>query len=283
MMTAVIFFFSGTGNTYWCANRLADSLTECGIATRAISIEEVERTRVEYEVVNVEIVGLGWPVYASDLPEPMKWFIDSKLPECDGRRLFTFCTQLMFSGNGARVYESELLEKHWEIGWSAHFIMPNNICVTAFRIPYKSEPAKHSRRLERTGVKIDRFARALATGKRYARGRSRFSEALGYMQRGPYRKWFPSLRDDIAVDEAVCTRCGRCVDNCPAGNLTLKAGHIVARGLCVLCVRCYNFCPVQAVRYRGKPHLRRRGIPYRGPIQGFRPELLTDQRNRRNQ
>jgi hypothetical protein len=74
-VTVAIFFFSGTGNTYWCADRLANSLTENGISARAISIEGVDPSRVERVVTKAEIVGLGWPVYASDLPEPMKQFI----------------------------------------------------------------------------------------------------------------------------------------------------------------------------------------------------------------
>ena len=67
-VTVAIFFFSGTGNTYWCADRLANSLTENGISARAISIEGVDPSRVERVVTKAEIVGLGWPVYASDLP-----------------------------------------------------------------------------------------------------------------------------------------------------------------------------------------------------------------------
>lgn len=274
-MEAVIFYFSGTGNTCWCADRIAAGLTQHGIPARTVSIEQIDLADMESEIGSAEVIGLGWPVYGSDLPEPMKQFIDSALPACRDRKLFTFCSQMMFSGNGARVYEHELAARGWSIGWSAHFNMPNNICVTAFRVPYLSDPAKLTRRLKQTGKTIERFVRAIANGKRYDRGRGPIARMLGAMQRNPYRKWYRSLKDDVSVDPDICTLCGRCVRNCPSGNLVLENGHISTRGTCVLCVRCYNFCPVQAIRYRGKLHLEKRGTPYRGPVPGFRPEVVA--------
>jgi ferredoxin/flavodoxin len=273
-MNAPIFFFSGTGNTAWCAERLGEHLRRRGVTTPVSSIETIDREVLLADLDRADIVGLGWPVYGSDLPEPMKRFLDL-LPDGRGRRVFAFCTQLFFSGNGARVYERELRERNWTIGWSAHFRMPNNICVTAFRIPFSSDPSDHLTRLERTEKKIDRFAGAIACDNRFTQGKGFLPAVLGLMQRAPYRKWFPSLRDDIGIDHELCTRCGRCVAICPVKNLTLENGRIESHGRCVLCVRCYNFCPVQAVCYRGKAHIAKRGVPYRGPVAGFRPEKLV--------
>ncbi|MBN2050779.1 MAG: 4Fe-4S binding protein, partial [Spirochaetales bacterium] len=65
-----------------------------------------------------------------------------------------------------------------------------------------------------------------------------------------------------------------CVNICPSGNLVREGNTIRTTGKCVLCERCYNFCPVQAVLYMGRPHKGRRGKPYRGPVPGFKPEML---------
>jgi len=273
MMTTPIFFFSGTGNTAWCAEQISQRLGQRGLQTELYSIEAIDRAGVDFCLEQAPIIGLGWPVYGSDLPEPMKRFIES-LPDGGGRKVFTFCTQLLFSGNGAQVYARELRQRNWQIGWSAHFNMPNNICVTQVPFPYSADPADHGKRLQRASAKIDRFVVAIYEDRRFAQGASRFSAALGYLQRGPYRHYFPRLRNDISIDAEICTRCGRCVTICPVGNLTMADGLVIAAGHCVLCVRCYNFCPVQAVRYAGKPHNPKRGIPYRGPVAGFRPEQL---------
>ena len=276
--SAVILYFSGTGNTWWCANTLSAELEGRGIACRSFSIETLDAAAAARAVAEATLIGFGWPVYGSDLPEPMKQFIDRRLPSsgsmAPGKRLFTFCTQLAFSGDGARVYEAELAAKGWEIRWSVHFAMPNNICVTALPVPYHSEPEGAPRRLRRTAVRIRRFAAAVTADRPFAQGRGCVSRLLGLIQRGPYRRWFPSLRDDVSIDPERCTLCRRCLRICPSGNLVEIQGTIRTRGLCVLCVRCYNFCPVQAVLYRGKAHKQRRGTPYRGPVRGFSPEDL---------
>lgn len=276
--TAVIFYFSGTGNTWWCAERLAQSLKDRRVSARALSIEADDPAAVSAAVQSADLVGLGWPVYGSDLPEPMKRFIDSVLPDGGGRSLFTFCTQLLFSGNGARVYEQELAARGWKIRWSAHLRMPNNISVAYSPFRYSSDPADHARTLARTGCKLDRFAAAICSDRRFAQGRGLGPALLGALQRKPYRRWFPSLRDDVSVDPDVCTLCGRCVEFCPSGNLVVQDGRVATLGICVLCVRCYNFCPVHAVRYRGRRHDPSHGLPYRGPVSRFSPAIVIGPR-----
>lgn len=277
-MTAVIFCFSGTGNTWWCAQRLASSLGVRGVQTRVVSIERIGAAAAAELVAAADLVGLGWPVYGSDLPEPMKLFIDTTLPSVDRRRVFTFCTQWLFSGNGARVYERELAARGWAIGWSAHFRMPNNICVTVSPLSWSADPEDHTKRLEKTARRIDRFLEAVLHGRSFSRGRGLVPAALGAMQRRPFRRWFLRLRDDISVDAARCTRCGRCTRICPSGNLTMTPDGVVTHGTCVICLRCYNFCPVHAVRYMRRPHRPERGLPYRGPVAGFKPEELAADR-----
>jgi len=276
--TAVILYFSGTGNTWWCARSLHAELEGRAVACRTVSIETLDAPAAAREVEAADLIGLGWPVYGSDLPEPMKEFIERLLPPGGGlragKRLFTFCTQLAFSGDGARVYEHELAARGWAIRWSVHFAMPNNLCVTALPVPFHSEPERASRRLRRTAVRIRRFAAAVTEDRRFDQGRGPLWRGLGWLQRGPYRRWFPRHRDDISVDPQRCTLCRRCLQICPSGNLVETAAGIRTRGVCVLCMRCYNFCPVQAVLYLAKAHNQRRGTPYRGPVRGFRPEDL---------
>ena len=319
----VIFYFSGTGNTWWCARELRQHLEAAGMTCRMVSIEQTDRAQTRQLVENADIIGLGYPIYGSDLPQPMKDFIDRHLPENlaggtqktapndppetstaagdgletvpkgglkavprgsreGGKRLFVFCTQLLFSGDGAFIYRRELAAKGWRINWGAHFLMPNNVCVTVLPIPYTTDQAKIDRRLQKTGAAANRFARAVAAGRPYKTGASPLSRYLGLMQRAPFRKLFHRLRDDISIHHERCTRCGRCVTLCPADNLFEQAGRFSSRGVCVLCLRCYNYCPAQAVLYKGKPHKTRRGVPYRGPLPDFKPEsIISAERNRK--
>jgi len=276
-MSITVFYFSGTGNTWWCARKLQELFHAAGRDCTTVSIEQVDREEVRQLVRDSDTIGIGYPIYGSDLPETMKKFIESLIPEqkSDNKKLFVFCTQLLFSGDGAFVYQKELARKGWDIYWSAHFRMPNNICVTAMPFPYTTDRKKIDRRLRKTARKIEVFSQAVLSEQAVTTGASKCSYRLGLLQRGPYRRMFPKLRNDITIDADLCTRCGRCVAICPSGNLYEEGGGIHTRGSCILCVRCYNFCPVQAVLYMGKRHKSRRGVPYRGPVPEYRPELIA--------
>lgn len=277
-MQITIFYFSGTGNTWWCAQEMQKQFTKAHVDCIIVSIEQIIPERVKSLSLASDIIGIGYPVYGSDLPQPMKNFIDHTLPDNpEGKtRFFTFCTQLIFSGDGAHVYREELQKKQWNINWSVHLHMPSNICVTAMPLPYTNDPKKISKRLVKTEKKIGKFTQAISTGRSYQQGNSKASKRLGLLQRSPYRRYFPRLRNDVTIDYDACIGCNLCIRICPSGNLFADGVRIGTRGTCMLCVRCYNFCPTQAIIYMGKKHKKKRGIPYQGPTKDFSPEQIRN-------
>jgi len=53
------------------------------------------------------------------------------------------------------------------------------------------------------------------------------------------------------VNEDLCVGCGVCVDDCPAGAITLKENQKagINEDECIRCGRCHEVCPEQAVRH----------------------------------
>jgi len=47
-----------------------------------------------------------------------------------------------------------------------------------------------------------------------------------------------------------CARCGRCIRNCPSGNIEMFRGIQFAKK-CVHCFRCVTFCPAKAISFPG--------------------------------
>jgi len=275
-MKIEIFFFSGTGNSWWCAEKMSETFRKAGHDATARSIEQLSKEQTAYLVQTSDLVGLGYPIYGSDLPQPMKDFISGTLPvaEAPGKNAFVFCTQLIFSGDGGRVFEKELTARGYITRWSVHINMPNNVCVSVLPLPYTTDQERIDRRLKKVERRITSFVDTVTSGKSFNQGKGWFPTFLGCMQRKPFRKYFPRLRDDISIDPERCTLCNRCVNICLADNLVRERDTIRTNGRCILCLRCYNFCPVQAVQYMGRPHKARRGTPYRGPLPEFKPEDL---------
>lgn len=53
------------------------------------------------------------------------------------------------------------------------------------------------------------------------------------------------------VDEERCLACGRCVESCPAGAITLDAVAVVDTGKCTGCGQCVVTCPQEAIVLKG--------------------------------
>ena len=107
MESCIIFYFSGTGNTAWLARKLAQALTRGGMATEAVNIERLDPVSAKAAAGDCGHIGFAYPIYGSDVPEPMKRFL-RRLPPLGERTYFGLCTQEMFSGDGVRVMESFL-------------------------------------------------------------------------------------------------------------------------------------------------------------------------------
>lgn len=271
---AVIFYFSGTGNTWWATEALAAELQARGIETHSRCIEQLMPGDASRLIEESDAVGIAYPVYGSDLPQLMKDFIDSLGP-VKGKKAFVFCTQWLWSGDGARVGAQLLQGRGFQVSWAEHFFMPNNVSVTvASFLPYTNDPGSLARKLAKTAVKITRFARQIAGDRPFLRGFNLVAMLAGNIQRLPFRLFFHRLRDDIGVELSRCINCGSCVYLCPAGNLIQEGSEIKTRGSCILCLRCYSFCRQMAITYMKKPHRLSRGRPYQGPVEQFHPRLF---------
>lgn len=273
MNKAVIFFFSGTGNTWWVTEEIYGELRKINYSVKKRSIEEVTVEEADLLISGADLAGFGYPIYGSDIPKPMLSFIGA-LKKVNQQKAFVFCTQWIWSGDGARVAASVLNKKGFTVRWGEHFLMPNNVTVNMIPLPYTNNSSKLNKIRKRAVKRIRHFSEKIATGKKYHRGFCKLSFLLGSVQRVPFRIVFKKLQNDISIDKERCIYCGDCVSLCPAENFYKTEKGISTKGNCILCLRCYNFCPVSAIMYRGRLHQKKRGIPYRGPLESFDPYIL---------
>jgi flavodoxin/Pyruvate/2-oxoacid:ferredoxin oxidoreductase delta subunit len=264
---SVIFYFSGTGNTWWVADRIKKQLDARNINADTVSIDTVDAKKANWWIKTADLVFFGWPVYFSYAPEPMKRFVDNLLPIEKGKHIHVFCTQAVFSGDGAWVLRKSFKEKGLIIDSAQHFIMPSNKKV------YSGDAgaAKAESIMEACGSQVDRYVEGLLIGKARIMGKNSF--ALGAMQRAPFGMFSKSYKR-MGVDKTKCTRCGVCAQLCPSGNISMSDYPEFA-DKCSHCLRCYAFCPVNAVTCNGKPFdTQKYGKPYVVHDKRFKPSLL---------
>lgn len=272
MYKAVIFYFSGTGNTWWVADKIKKQLDAKNINADTVSVDSVDAKKANWWIKASDLVFFGWPVYGSDLPEPMKRFIDNLYVVEKGKHVHTFCTQLYFSGDGAWAYHKKFEEKGLTIDSAEHFIMPSNVSVWGGVLGPPKGQKTIEKIMDRCAAHVQRYVDTLLMGKAKIKGR--YSYALGIVQRGPYRLFYPRFQNRIGVDKDRCTACGLCAKLCSMGNIKMKDYPEFA-GKCALCFRCYAFCPVSAITYNHKTHnIEKSGKPYTLHDSRFKPSLL---------
>ena len=115
-------YFSGTGNTKFCMERLIQEIGgegPCSIEDRA-ALDAVCRSRE---------IAVGYPVQYSNIPKILR---DNILDHRDiwaGKRVFVLATMGLFSGDGAGILARLLERQGASIIGGLHLKMPDSICM----------------------------------------------------------------------------------------------------------------------------------------------------------
>ncbi|MFW9922159.1 MAG: EFR1 family ferrodoxin [Candidatus Thorarchaeota archaeon] len=269
-----IFYFSGTGNTWWVTTKLVERLQKEGYKVEGNSIESViviQKEKIEQILTASDIIGFGYPIYGSDIPENFHKFLKT-LPKMEGKIAFVYTTMMLFSGDGAIVAKRLLKRKGFKVKQAINIRMPNNL-----KLPYpifKRFPMHNGEEnnLVKTKalVKIEKLVQKIISGKRWIQGADPFNIIGGLMQRVEMRIADLSVyARNYFVDKEMCTECMQCVETCPTNNIVFEDGNFIWQKSCILCLRCYNHCPEDAIQYKRGTLDRKRYPRYKGPGDNF--------------
>lgn len=236
---AVIYVFSGTGNTKIAADMTAAALEKRGFSTTVFRIRrpfEAAPDPREYD-----LCGFAYPIHAFNAPQFLLRFVKS-LPPVESKRCFIFrVSGEPFKLNDASSYwlNKRLRKKGFLPTGDDHLLMPYNIM---FR--YRDALAKQM--YLHTEKQSERVAQKAVEGGE----RLRFNPFAVMWSAVLRLQWFGAWVNGplIHTKKKKCTLCGRCVRECPANNITVKNGRCRFGAKCTMCMSCAYGCPADAVR-----------------------------------
>lgn len=248
----LMLYFSGTGNSKYIANMFSKK-----VGAICYSIE----SNIDFKKVidNHHTIAFCYPIYGSCVPRIMREFVNENKEILKNKKLIIFCTQLMFSGDGAYAFKALLPKGYGEVIYAEHFNMPNNICnFELFQIKNGDGIKKYLVAAEK---KMNRVCKDLENGIIKKRGFNGLSHFMGKIQSAFWPAVEEKNKDSVKVNEE-CIKCGVCVKLCPMKNLTLSTNGVEQKNNCIICYRCVNACPKKSITVlvHKKPKVQYKGI-----------------------
>lgn len=243
-MKGVLYYFSGTGNTKWAADKLKDVFERYDIELDLKSIEEEKRA----DTRGYSFLVLGTPVYAEIEPKLVEDFVNT-IPVTETRtRCIVYSTQGAARCSAVKRISAELQKRGYDVACEAMIEMPNN-----FYFYFGKEPSDRKIRRSKIGAerKLRKLARDFSRDKDLKARTSAIRQSIGAFAGKTFRKSIPKLSQNLSAS-AACRKCGLCLRNCPKGNITFEGGRAIIHSNCILCLRCIHLCPENAILYKGK-------------------------------
>lgn len=239
-MTAI--YFSGTGNTRFCAERFSGHFD----APKIFSIEDAAAVPAVSE--SSEIV-FAYPVYYSNMPKIVRDFIEKNSRLWQGKNIYIIATMGLFSGDGSGV-SARLFKKFGaNIAGGLHVKMPD--CIGDVKALKKS-PEENLEIIKAALRKIDKAAEDHKNKKSAHEGLGFPSHMAGlFGQRLYFYSKTKNYTDSPKIKLTDCIGCGKCEKLCPMKNIKVMDGKAVSGNMCTLCYRCFANCPQKAITILG--------------------------------
>ncbi|HEX2947898.1 MAG TPA: EFR1 family ferrodoxin [Clostridia bacterium] len=239
----MIFYFSGTGNSYYVASQIASSTGE-GLAPIARLMRNAGGG-YEYTLQDGEAVGFVYPIYAWAPPRIVLDFISKlKLKNYKNNYIFSAATCGDDTGNSVKLLRSSLKKRGLNLDACFSVKMPNNY---VFMMDVDPENLKKEK-LAAADKAIDSICDAIKEKRTVA------VDPLSVGLPGLKTALVTPLFNNFGIHprrfftEDSCTGCGICEKVCPYQNIRLN-GRPVWGNHCGQCFACLHYCPVKAVQY----------------------------------
>jgi ferredoxin len=243
----LMLYFSGTGNSKYIAEAFSRHME-----AKCHSIEE--QLDFAKMIASEETIAFCYPIFGSRVPRIMREFVARHIESLKNKKVVIFCTQMMFSGDGARVFTDMFPHGYVEVIYAEHFFMPNNV-NNLFFLPLASKK-RTEKYIKASDKKMQKVCQNISAGIVKKRGFNIMSRGLGLIQGVFVPSWEKKLRGTVSIDND-CTKCGLCLDICPMQNFERQDEKIVPKNNCTLCYRCINKCPQKAIHVFFKAKVKR--------------------------
>ncbi len=250
-MKTKIYYFSGTGNSFWVARELAGALENAELVSIVRVLEEAETQKRGIDTA-AEKIGIVFPVYAWGVPRIVVSFI--KKLSGEGIK-YCFAVTTCGGNQAATLLQAESLLKEREIELQAGYVikLPSNYIITNGAVTLE----KQEKMFTTARSRLDKIIPVIKNNQKSGVERDFFIVNIFgklvyslFMSNPDKARYFTS--------DVRCTGCGVCTKVCPTGNITIEKNKPVWERNCEQCLACIQWCPAKAIQYKHATQYRNR-------------------------
>jgi ferredoxin len=242
----MIVYFTGTGNSRYCAQWLAHALGD-----EAMDSFRFIRDGIAAGLTSKEPWVFVAPTYGWQLSRIFADFIRSSsfTGSRDGYFVMTCGSDI---GNAGAKIKPLCAQKELNYKGVLQVVMPENY-IALFDVLGQEEAQEIISAARPT---LESAAICIREGRDFSAPKVGVIDKLksGIVNAAFYR--FIIKAKPFTVSDA-CVSCGKCADVCPLGNVRLEEGKPIWDAWCTHCMACICVCPTSAIEYgkasRGKP------------------------------
>lgn len=240
MKNAIIYVFSGTGNTKKACDIYKNEFEKNGVETTLYTVKKGFENLPDPN--NFDYVGFAYPIHGFNAPYIML-DLAKALPKANGtKQYFVVKTsgEPLKINNVSSIKFNDIMKRKGYVPFSEyHYVMPYNMI---FR--HTDEMAARMKNTLEQLASVE--AREVICGVEHKLSKVPFGRFVAWVVRIEQ----PAMKVNgrfFKVDGNKCIKCGACAKNCPVGNIKMDGnGKFSFGGDCVMCTRCSFNCPTNA-------------------------------------
>ncbi len=240
-MRAIIYVFSGTGNTMRIASLYKEEFEKSGVITTLYPVHSDMSDLPDPE--GYDYVGFAYPIHAFNAPEIMLSLAKAikAVPHKEYFILKSSGEPLKVNNVSSLRLVSLLKRKGFTLKSEYHYVMPYNMIF---------------RHTDREAMRMWETAKALSA----VEAREVLAGAMHKLPGvffGRFIAWLLRI-EQVAmrvngrffrVDKQKCILCRKCENSCPEGNIRIdENGKFTFGKNCLMCARCSFHCPTDAFK-----------------------------------
>ena len=237
----MIIYFSGTGNSKFIADGLAEMLNET-----CESIPQLIDEKQYIDIKDGENLVIVYPTYAWQPPAIVLNYL--KKIKISANAVVTAITTVGGeAGNGMSVLGKALDSRGFKLTNTASVKMPDNF-IAMFEMPTEQEIKDC---IVTAKSFIEKIGGLLLSKKQFTLADEGKMATLKTSLVYPLFKTL-MISPKKFKNNDKCINCGKCIDICPTHNISIIANQVTWGKDCQWCMACIQRCPFEAIEYGNK-------------------------------